>query len=172
MFTKADAETYFNAEKTATLLFMIIGVAAILLAAISFFILKTNFYKGLAIPLLLFGILEAAIGFAVYSRTDKQRIDIAYKMDLDPYALQQKEIPRMEKVVKNFAIYRIAEIVLLLVGIMLFAYFRTNEERQLLAGVGIALAVQASIFLVGDTVAEKRAKTYLTGLSDFVKPKS
>jgi uncharacterized membrane protein len=172
MFTKADAEAYFNAEKSATLLFIIIGVAAIVLAAISFFVLKTNFYKGLAIPLLLLGIVEAAIGYTVYSRTDRQRQDIVYKMDLDPYSLQQKEIPRMQKVVKNFTIYRVAELVFLIAGLFLFLYYRKNEQHQLWAGVGIALAIQAIILFAADTMAEKRAKTYFTGLIGFVKPKS
>jgi hypothetical protein len=170
MFTKTDAEAYFNAEKNATLFFMIIGAIAIVVAIASFFILKTNFYKGLAIPLILLGIVELAIGYSVYSHTDKQRQDIVYKMDLNPTALQQHEIPRMAKVVTNFTIYRVVEAALLLVGIILLVYFKKNEERQLLAGVGLALLIQATILLIGDSMAEKRAKTYFNGLNGFVKP--
>ena len=45
MFTKADIEKYFNAEKQESLLFMLIGVAGIIAAFVFFFFLKTNFYK-------------------------------------------------------------------------------------------------------------------------------
>ena len=48
MFTKADIERYFNAEKNESLLFILLGVTAILLAFVFFFYLKTNWYKGFA----------------------------------------------------------------------------------------------------------------------------
>jgi len=53
MFSKQDIEKYFLAEKQLGLLFIIIGAIAIVLAIVFFFLLKTSFYKGAAIPLLL-----------------------------------------------------------------------------------------------------------------------
>ena len=48
MFSKADIEKYFIAEKTGGLVFAVAGAAAIVLALLFIFYLKANFYKGAA----------------------------------------------------------------------------------------------------------------------------
>ena len=88
MFTKADIEKYFNAEKQGSLLFLGIALAAIIAAAFVFFILKSNFNKGAAIPLLVFGLLLGAVGIAVYARSDNQRITTVYAYDKNPAKLK------------------------------------------------------------------------------------
>ena len=73
MFSKADIEKYFIAEKTGGLVFVVAGVAAIGLALVFIFYLKTNFYKGAAIPLVLVGLLFGIAGITVYKRSDADR---------------------------------------------------------------------------------------------------
>ena len=102
MFTKADIERYFNAEKNESLLFIIIGLTAILLAFVFFFYLKTNWHKGFAIPLLIVGMLHFVAGYTVYMRSDEDRKRNVYAYDMNPDELRNKEIPRMEKVNKKF----------------------------------------------------------------------
>jgi len=51
MFTKLDIEAYFTGEKQESLLFLFIGIAGISTAIIFFFLLKTSFYLGAAIPM-------------------------------------------------------------------------------------------------------------------------
>ncbi len=169
MFSKADVEKYFVAEKSESLLFIIIGIAAIIAAVVFFFWLKTPFYKGAAIPLLAIAILQITVGYTVYSRSDKQRIDIVYKMDLNPSAIQQKELPRMEKVMQNFVLYRWVEIVLLLAGLVLFFVYRNESAKAFWCGLGIALALQAAVMLAADYFAESRGKVYLEGISSIFK---
>ena len=70
MFTKADIEKYFVAEKHESLLFLIVGLAAVLLALIFYFGVKTQIGRGAAIPLLIFGLIQAAVG---YTRIPAQR---------------------------------------------------------------------------------------------------
>ncbi|MBP9099066.1 MAG: hypothetical protein KBF74_09645, partial [Ferruginibacter sp.] len=70
MFTKSDIEKYFTAEKSESLLFVIIGFTAIIAAVVFFFFLKTNFYKGLSVPLLLIAFIQISVGFTVYKRSD------------------------------------------------------------------------------------------------------
>ena len=84
MFTKADIEKYFNAEKQESLLFMLIGVAGIIAALVFFFFLKTNFHKGAAIPFMLVGLLLAMVGYIVYKRRDDDRIRNVYAYDMNP----------------------------------------------------------------------------------------
>jgi hypothetical protein len=169
MFTKASAEAYFNGEKSESLLFLIIGAIAIVAGLILFFAGKTDFNKGLAIPLVLVGILQCVVGYTVYSRSDKQRMDIVYKMDINPHELKQKEVPRMEKVMQQFKTYRYVEILLLVAGICLFLFLRDKESKQIFAGIGMGLAIQASLMLAADGFAEHRGGIYLQGLKSFVQ---
>ncbi|MFZ4769519.1 MAG: hypothetical protein ACOYLO_05015 [Ferruginibacter sp.] len=167
MFAKSDIEKYFIAEKSESLLFMIIGFAAIILALVFFFYLKPNCYKGAAVPLLVVGLMHFVIGYTVYNRSDADRLQNVYAYDMNPSSLKTKEIPRMEKVNKNFVIYRYSEIVLLLAGFILFFYFKNDTTKTFWVGLGLALAIEAAVSLGTDYFAEARAKVYTTGLKDF-----
>lgn len=167
MFTKADIEKYFTAERQESLLFILIGVAGILAALIFFFFLKTNFYKGAAIPLFLIGCLLGTVGYTVYKRSDDDRKRNVYAYDLNPSDLKAKEIPRMVTVMKNFVIYRWVEIVLLVAGIVLYVYFSRYAVNPFWNGLGIGLAIMALLALSADYFAEKRGRVYLNGLRTF-----
>lgn len=169
MFTKTDIEKYFMAEKSESLVFIIIGITAIILAVVFFFLLKTNFYKGIALPLLLIAIIQLTIGYTVYKRSDADRKRNVYAYDLNPRDLRLQEIPRMEKVNRNFVMYRWIEIILTLAGIVLIFLYRSNPDKSFWYGVGIGLAIQAVIMLGMDYFAEARAKVYTNGLKEFAK---
>ena len=168
MLTKADIEKYFLAEKQTGLIFLIIGVIAILLAIAFFFYGKTSFYKGMAVPLIIFGLLEAIAGYTVYSRSDTQRIENVYAFDMNPGHLKDNEFPRMQKVMKNFVIYRWVEIVFIIAGLVLIFLFRSDAGKTFWYGFGIALAIQAVIMLGADYFAEKRGKVYTEELHKII----
>ncbi len=90
MFTKADIEKYFNAEKAESLLFLGIGIAGIIVAVLFLFVLKTQFYKGAAVPLLLVGVVMGIVGYTVYTRSDGDRIRNVYAYDMNPGELKEK----------------------------------------------------------------------------------
>lgn len=169
MFTKADAEAYFNGEKQESLIFIAIGVLAIIAALLLLFYFRHQWGKGAAWPLILIGILQIVVGYTVYSRSDAQRKDIVYKMDMNTDALTREELPRMEKVMKNFSIYRYTEIGLLLGGIALFFYFRNQPDKQFWMGLFAALALQAGLMLLADGFAERRGDRYWEGMKRFLQ---
>jgi hypothetical protein len=172
MFTKTDIEKYFSAEKSESLLFIVIGIVSII-TAISFSIfIKTNFYKGAAIPLMIIGLLMGVVGFTVYNKSDKDRIQNVYAYDLNPTELKQKEIPRMQAVTKRFIIYHYVEMVLALAGIALFFYFKNKPTQQLWKGFGLTLTIMIFFALGADYIAAKRAKIYLNGLHAYTQDKS
>jgi hypothetical protein len=172
MFTKADIEKYFNAEKAESLLFVGIGVAGIITALVFFLYLKTNFYKGAAIPLTLVGLLLGVVGYTVYARSDEDRKRNVYAYDMNPGELKEKEIPRMEAVMKNFVIYRYIEIVLALIGMgLFFLFFQTGgcfPLNPFWKGFGLTLTIMALLALGADYFAEKRGHVYLNGVKEFV----
>jgi uncharacterized membrane protein len=155
-----------------SLLFVLIAAAGIIAALIFFFFLKTSFYKGAALPLLLIGLLLGVVGYTVYKRSDADRIRNVYAYDLNPSELKGKELPRMKTVMKNFIIYRYTEIALAITGIFLFFYFRENADKQFWKGFGLALAIMALLALVADFFAEKRGKDYTKGIESFIQGKS
>ena len=169
MLTKEAIEKYFLAEKAESLIFMAIGIAGIVTAIIAFFFLKTSFYKGLAIPLVLVGLLLGIVGFTVYKRSDEDRIRNVYALGMNPGILKEKEFPRMELVMKNFVVYRYVEIALALLGVVLFFYFNNKEAQLFWKGFGLALAIMALLAVTADYFAEKRGYIYTNQLKDFVK---
>jgi len=162
---------YFVAEKQESLLFLIFGIAAIMLGIIFLLFTKSNpsFYRGAALPLLVIGIVQCTVGFTVYSRSNRQMKDVAYNMGIEPamYA-RQTELPRMEKVMKNFVIYRWMEIAFLIAGVLLIFLFRSDPGKAFWYGLGITLAIQAILMLGADFFAEQRGQEYVTQINNFI----
>ncbi len=162
---------YFTAEKQESLLFLIVGIVAILLAVVCWFFIKSNpnFFKGAAIPLLAIGLIQMVVGYSVYSRTDKQKANIAYNIGMEPVNyVKQTELPRMKIVMKNFVIYRWVEIAFIITGLILIFLFRLNTDKTFWYGFGVALAIQAVIMLSADYFAEKRGKVYTSELQKII----
>lgn len=169
MFTKTDIEKYFLAEKQESLLFVILGIIAIIAAIAFYFFLRSSFFKGAAFPLLLVGLIQLVVGFTVYNRSDSDRVRNVYAYDMNPSELKNKEIPRMVTVNRNFVIYRWVELALLVTGLILSMVYGQNPGRTFWYGFGIALALQAGILLVADYFAEKRALNYTRGLQSYTR---
>jgi uncharacterized membrane protein len=162
---------YFIAEKQESLLFLIVGIVAVLLAVVFCFFIKSNpsFFKGAAIPLLAIGLIQMVVGYSVYSRTDKQKANIAYNIGMEPVAyVKQTEQPRMKTVMRNFIIYRWVEIAFIIAGLVLIFLFRSNPDKSFWYGFGVALAIQATIMLGADYFAEKRGKVYTDELQKVI----
>jgi len=166
MFEQKDfsfIHKYFIAEKQGSLFLIAVGIAAILLAIIFFVLIKNNssIYKGAAIALMTIGFIQSIVGFNVYSRTDKQKSDIAYNVGLEPVTYTKNtELPRVTKMLKGFIIYKWVEIACIVCGIVLIFVYRTDTDKSFWVGFGIALALQAIILLSVDYFAEKRAGNY------------
>ena len=171
MLTKADIEKYFLAEKQTGLIFLVIGIIAILLAITFFFYWKSSLHKGMAVPLIVFGLLEAVAGYTVYDRSDKQRVDNVYAFDMNPGQLQNNEFPRMQKVVKNFVVYRTIQIALLMLGVGLIFLYRDHPARAFLYGIGITLTIQSVLMFTADYFAAKRAGLYTSQIENFLESK-
>lgn len=171
MFSKADIEHYFSAEKQGSLFFLVIGIVAVIAAIIFFFVMKTPFYKGAAIPIIVVGLIAGAIGFTIYKRSDADRIRNVYAYDMNPSELKQKEYPRMQKVMKSFSIIIILEVVFLAVGICLFFYFRNQVDKQFWSGLGMGLFIMLIVALFLDIAAQRRAAVYTQGLESFINQK-
>lgn len=172
MLSKIDIEKYFTAEKQESLFFIIVGIVAVIVAAILLFFVKNNFSKGFAIPLIAIAILQIVVGYTIYERSDNDRVTVVYNLEMNPENIAKKELPRMQKVNKNFAFYKWIEIVLITASIFLFMKFKTTSEvlsNNFWFGFAIALLIQSSTMLVADLVAAKRGLLYEKLLTNWVK---
>jgi hypothetical protein len=157
---------YFNGEKAESYLFILIGVIAFAMAVYFFFVLKTTFWKGVAIPFIIVALLEFIVGYTIVARSSKDIIRVQTYITNEPQKIQVDEIPRMEKVLSNFVIYRYVEIALIILGIVLM-YSSMNDTFW--RGIGLGLFIQASIVLSLDFFAERRGHHYIVYLQELVE---
>lgn len=70
----------------------------------------------------------------------------------------------MERVIKNFEIYKWTEVILMLIGLTLFIVF-FSSNFIFWKGFGISLALAAGIMLALDLIASNRALQYIDSLN-------
>lgn len=156
---------YFTGERLESFLFFGLGVAGIALAIFFFFSLKSSFFKGMAIPVIFVSILEIIVGLTIIDRSPKDIMRVESYLSESREMIKKVEIPRMEKVMENFVIFRYAEIILIIAGILLMYGFKHN---LLWNGIGVGLFIQSSIVLLLDFFAERRGEIYLSYLRSLI----
>lgn len=175
MLTKADIEQYFMAEKSAGLFFLIAGIVAVCISVAFFILSKTTLYKGMAWPLFILGLIQVAVGYTIYSRSDQQRIDNVYAYDLNPGKLKSTELPRMQKAVKSISVFLWIELITFIIGVILlivnrqfFSHTSSLPYNSFWLGVGIILIIEALLLAGADLMAYKRGKEYTYKLEQFL----
>jgi hypothetical protein len=161
-------EIYFKEEQIESLFFVIIGSIALLLAGIFLFIIKYSFFKGFAIPFLVIGFIQLGVGLSIYNRSEKDIIRVIHFIKQEPKKTQTEEIPRMEKVIQNFIIYRWIELILIIGSTILFIAFYKSPQT-FWKGIALGLLIQSGITLSLDVIAEKRGHIYLETLQQISK---
>lgn len=147
---------YFTGERNESFLFLFLGIIGLFLSVYLIFSLKEKFWIGLAIPVILVSLLEIMVGTTLIIRSPKDIVRVqAY---LHTEKIKTEEIPRMEKVMRNFIVFRYGEIFLMVAGLFLMFGFPLQEFRT---GIGLGLFSQAGIVLILDFFAERRGKEYL-----------
>jgi len=151
---------YFQAEKQVALLFLSVGVAALLAALL--LLRGGGAWRSMAWPLGAVALIQVSVGGAVFFRTDRQVAGLVQALEVDPAAYRTAEVARMARVMSSFRDYEVIEVVLVAVGIALTAFF---PHRQALYAVGVGLLAQAAFMLVLDLVAAQRGRVYLEALT-------
>jgi hypothetical protein len=161
-----SVEKYFHGEKAESWLFIVLGIVTLALALYFVFMLKTSFWRGMAIPFIAVALLEFTVGITLVLRTPKDISRVENFITREPQKIETEEIPRMEKVMTQFVVFRYVEIALLIIGI--FFMYQTKDDT-LWRGIGFGLFTQASVVLILDFFAERRGHHYLKFLTDFTE---
>ena len=158
---------YFKAQKKDSIYFVAVGFVSLALAI--FFLSKRNaYYNGMSYVLLVSGFIELISGMTVHARCDMDRISVSYFIRKDFELILEREIPRMQLLLKEHTIFLKAEIGGIALGLILWML---SNPMSLGKGIGLALIVQALILLVFDYLSLQRGATYLNFLQSL-KPQS
>ena len=153
---------YFTAEKQESLIFIAIGLLAIGISA--WLWMNGHRLKSMAYPLVVVALLQLVVGTTVYLRTDTQVATLSAQLQTAPAALKAEESTRMQAVMKNFSIYKAVEMLLLVIGVGMIAFW---QRHDMAAGIGVGLVLQAAVTLTLDIFAEARGLDYISALQSM-----
>ena len=152
---------YFNAEKRESLLFIFVGLIAMIVASYFLIKLRQPFYNGMAYPFIAVALIQLTVGCTVYLKSTKDEERVIQFMHSDQSKILTDEIPRMQTVMKNFTVYKWIEISLLIIGCTLLFIF---AKESFWNGLGLGLCIQSGFLLWLDFFAENRGRAYLNHL--------
>ena len=160
MFTKTDIENYFSAFKNEQFFLMILGAIALITAVIFYTALKTNWYKGFALPLAVFALLNAGAGFLNYTKADTLKVRNIYNYDLHPELLKTKELPRIKEMNQNFTVLICVNISIIFAATFIFFYFKKKDENEYYMGVAASLFLVAVLSVVMYSLMRGKGERY------------
>jgi hypothetical protein len=149
-----DSTRYFAEERCGAAIFLAAGLAALTLSL--GLALSRTAYRGMVPPLGALGLVEVAVGAVVLRRAPRPLEDL------------EEERARLRRVIASFRVYKVAEIVVLTAGLTLMMLFPRHTP---LYAAGLGCLLQASVLLVLDRVAERRAREYAAGLDATSSPR-
>ena len=104
-------------------------------------------------------LVSVGITYLLRSPADLQRVQ--QNVTTAQESIAEEEVPRMEAVLKSYAISLRIEIAILAIGLVLLMLAKCGSSWQ---GAGFGLALQAGLVLLLDSLAERRARLYLEWL--------
>ena len=162
---KESLLAYFEGERNGGLVLASVGVCGVVFAGV--LSMERWNLRTFAIALAVIALLELGLGVGLYVKTGPQLAGLVDKLASEPASFYASEAARMAKVQRNFVWLEVLW-VLLALGAGLLAVFKKTHPTPL--GIGMALAMHATVFLAFDLVAERRGALYYAALQEPGKP--
>lgn len=156
--TQAAMEDYFAGEQRGGYVLIGMGLGGMVAGGLLYRSSSAT-AKGASYPLLGIGLLHAAAGIYVNLASANRVDDFADQIAKDPQAFVTAERARMQGVSTQLTALKVVEVVLIAGGLTM-AGIGHRTDRPRLKGVGLALALEASLTLGFDIFAARRAHTY------------
>ena len=169
MFTKENIEQYFSAFKNEQIFLIILGAVALIVALVFFVGFKTDWYKGFALPLAVFAVLNMGAGFLNYKKADILKVRNMYNYDLHPELLRTKELPRIIEMNQNFTVLIYVNISILFAAAFIFYYFKKKEGSEYYMGVASSLFLVTVLSVAIYSVIKNKSKDYEKGIVEYTK---
>ena len=142
---------YFVGEKQESVLFILASLLAMGLAV--WLWANEHRLRFMALPLVVVALMQLVVGVAIFARTDAQLASLSTRLTSAPAQLKQAEVERMQTVMANFKLYKTVELLSLVLGACLIAFFSKWDAAT---AIGIGLVLQAGFTLALDLFAEAR----------------
>jgi hypothetical protein len=156
-------EKYFTDDRLQLGIGIIISVFSLIIAAF-LYMLKRPAFAGMSYSIIPLTLILLSVCVFLFIRTPKDLKRVSTFYQTTPEKMKTEELPRMEKVLKNFNWIIKTEICIIIAGVFLFVSFGKND---LVRGISIGMVSQASILLIFDTIETERAKIYLEFLKSL-----
>lgn len=150
-------EKYFTAERFWCALGMGLGVLAIAVAAYCFIKLKQPFYSGMAYSLLVLGVFFLVVCVGVFFRSPKDITRVNQYLESKSQMLSNEELPRMDKVMRNFRFIMITEGVVIAASLLVLVFSKAGSSWK---GAALGTLILAMLLLAFDYLATKRGAEY------------
>jgi hypothetical protein len=159
-------DTYFGREKSESVVFLALGVLGIGLGLLFWWYDQSSLLQGAIAPLLTLGLISGIVGGTIFFRTDAQVAALKQTYQQDSRRFFAEEQIRMHKVNRNWAIYKIIELAIILAAvILLFVAYR----QDFWVGFAIAALLMASALIVLDVIGERNSRWYAEHLQPFAE---
>ena len=169
MFTKENIEQYFSAFKNEQIFLMVLGVVALIVALVFFVGFKTEWYKGFALPLAVFAVLNMGAGFLNYKKADILKVRNTYNYDLHPELLRTKELPRIQEMKQNFTVLIYVNTSIIFAAAFIFFHFKKKDGNEYYMGVAASLFIVAMLSVIMYSVLKSSSKEYERRIIDYTK---
>lgn len=151
---------YFGGEREAGLMLAVLGVMNVVCAGLLF---APRFgLRGLALTLVVWAVLQLAVGLGLYFRTGPQVSRLSEQLASQSAQFHAGETARMEKVQRNFVIIEYVWASLVILACAAALWWKNNPA---ISGVALGVLVNASVMLAFDTIAERRGQAYVDALT-------
>jgi hypothetical protein len=167
MFTKETIENYFLSYKQVHLFLCFVAIAAIITAAVFYWGIKKEFYKGIAIGIVGFAFAFGSYGYVNYTKADRLRKINTYNYDLHPEYLKTKELPRIHALKTTITIIGIVHVLLLAISFYLSNYYA--KKVKYLSGIFTGIFIMCIITLGACYFVKTKTKVYEEGVVEFTK---
>ena len=169
MFTKENIEQYFSAFKNEQIFLIILGAVALTVALVFFIGFKTEWYKGFALPLAVFAVLNMGAGFSNYKKADFLKVRNMYNYDLHPELLRTKELPRIQEMKQNITVLIYVNTSIIFAAAFIFFHFKKKDGNEYYMGVATSLFIVAVLSVIMYSVLKSRTKEYERGIVEYTK---
>jgi len=160
-----EMRTYFDGEHRTGVLATGLGLAS-LGAGIGLYASGGATRQGFAVPVMVMGALQLALGLGLSLRTPRQVKRFEAQLDDAPAAFAAEERARIARVNSRWWLYRVVEVTVAFSGIAV-AGIGGVTQTDAAVGVGFALVAEAVVMLLIDHYAEARAHRYEGALLGF-----
>ncbi len=155
-------ETYITAQKAVGLHFILLGVGLLVVAIIAQIMGSTTLANGLKTGALVCGLMMIISGIG-YRMTETKLLEKQTQLFQKEAAnFQQVEIERMAKVIKDYPIYQMVSIALIIAALLLI-YFTKNPYWQ---GIAYAVIIMFVGFMMIEAFSQYSIKAYFQALKN------